>query len=167
MNKKNWHNSMRGWFSGCLHQHMKNNPNIWLITGDLGFGMFDKIRDDFPNRFLNGGAAEQACCGIAVGLAKEGKIPIYYSITTFLLYRSFETVRNYINYESIPVKLIGGGRDKDYANDGQSHWALEAEYILGVFPNINKRWPETKEEMPQVVKEMIETKKPYFISLRR
>ena len=91
------HDTMRGWFAYELYQQMKKNKNIWLVTGDLGYKMFDSIKDDFPDRFLNAGSSEQAMMGIAVGLALKGKIPFVYSITPFLLYRSFETIRNYIN----------------------------------------------------------------------
>ena len=90
---------MRGWFAYYLHKQMSKNNKIWIITGDLGYKMWDQIRIDFPDRFINTGAAEQAMMGIACGLALEGKIPIVYSISTFLLYRPFETIRNYINQE--------------------------------------------------------------------
>ena len=57
---KDRHESMRGWFAYELHRKMTDNNKIWLVTGDLGFGMFDKIKRDFPERFVNVGAAEQA-----------------------------------------------------------------------------------------------------------
>jgi transketolase C-terminal domain/subunit len=52
--------------------------------------------------------------GTAVGMAMEGKIPIVYSITPFAIYRPFELIRNYLSHEQIPVKIVGGGRDKQY-----------------------------------------------------
>ena len=158
---------MRRIFSDELEKWMEKDPDIWLIVGDLGYKMFDNIRDKFPDRFLNTGAAEQAMMGIAVGLALEGKKPFVYSITPFLLYRPFETLRLYVNHENIPVRLVGGGRDDDYKHDGFSHNASDASYILGVFPNINKLWPDTKEEIYHMVKMMVEVNKPWFISLKR
>lgn len=165
--KQNIHPSMRGWFAHCIHKQMKKNKNIWLITGDLGYKMWDQIRIDFPDRFINTGAAEQAMMGIACGLALEGKIPIVYSITTFLLYRPFETIRNYINQEKIPVKIIGSGRDRDYEHDGFSHWAQEDKKIMSILKNIKSIWPDTKEEIPRIVKEMLEDNNPWYINLRR
>jgi len=99
------HNSMRGWFAYELYKQMARDERIWLVVGDLGYKAFDYIKRDFPDRFLNCGAAEQAMMGIATGLALNGKIPFVYSITAFLLYRPFETIRNYVNHEKIPVKL--------------------------------------------------------------
>jgi len=165
----NWklYPSMRGVFGFELYKQMAKNKDIWLVVGDLGYGLFDAHREDFPNRFINVGAAEQTMVGVGVGLAEMGKIPICYSITPFLLYRPFETIRNYVNREKIPVKLIGSGRDKDYLDDGFSHWAEEDKYIMNGFKNIWSRWPETKEEIPELVNEMLKIKKPFYINLQR
>lgn len=158
---------MRRLFADLIYQHMQKNKNIWVVSGDLGYKMWDSIRRDFPERFINAGAAEQAMMGIAVGLALEGKIPIIYSITTFLLYRPFETIRNYINYEKIPVKLIGAGRDKDYFHDGISHWAEEDREVMKVFKNIKSLWPEEDDNLEKIVKQMINDKNPWYLNLKR
>lgn len=175
------HDSMRGWFAYELYRHMQKDKNIILIVGDLGYKVWDKVRDDFPDRFINTGAAEVAMMDIAVGLAMSGKIPVVYSITTFLLYRPFEVIRNYINREKWPVKLVGSGRNKDYAHDGFSHWSEDAKKLFeknihlefcgyshgGIFSNISPLWPETKEEIPDLMNEFLYNDKPYFLSLRR
>ena len=161
------YDNMRGWFAYEVYNRMAENPDIWLISVDLGYGMWDKVRGDFPERFINTGAAEQSALGIGVGLALEGKIPIVYSITPFLIYRPCETIRNYLHHEKIPVKIVGSGRGRDYEHDGFSHWAEEDREIMKIFSNIEARWPETKEEIPDLVEEMIREKKPYYINLRR
>lgn len=159
--------SMRAHFSHAIHQKMRRNKNIWVIVNDLGYKMWDRVRIDFPDRFINVGVAEQAMIGVAVGLALSGKIPIVYSITSFLLYRPFETIRNYIHYEKIQVKLIGGGRQKDYPHDGISHWAQEDTKVMKILNNIKSVWPETNEEIPQIVEEMIQSDQPWYLNLRR
>lgn len=161
------HESQRGYFAAQLYEEMLENKDIFLLTGDLGFGMLDRLREKFPDRVINAGAAEVAMTAMAVGLALEGKVPFVYSITPFLLYRPFEVVRNYINGEEIPVKLIGGGRNRDYAHDGPSHWAEEDQQIMKLFTNIIPFWPETKEEVPGIVKEIVNNKKPSYLNLTR
>jgi transketolase len=146
---------------------MAKNKDIWVVTGDLGYGMFDKIRDDYPERFVNVGAAEQAGIGVACGLALKGKIPIFYSITPFALYRPYEWLRNYVNHEKIPVRIVGGGRDQDYKVDGFTHWAEEAIPILDTLPNIVKYWPQTKKDVLPRLDMMIVNNEPSFISLKR
>jgi transketolase len=165
--KRKIHQSMRGYFAYELEKSMIKNDRIWVITGDLGYKMWDFVRSKFPKRFINVGASEQSMLGIAVGLALEGKIPIVYSITTFLLYRPFETIRNYINNEKIAVKLVGSGRDKDYAHDGISHWACEDEEIMKVLSNIHSVWPKDKNEMHNLVKNMLSDKRPWYVNLKK
>ena len=127
---------MRKIFASYLDEFMSKDDKIWLLTGDLGFGLWDNIRDKHPTRFINTGAAEQALVDIGIGLALQGQIPVIYSITPFLLYRPFESIRTYIDYEKIPVKLVGGGRNRDYEHDGISHWADDDIKIMSSLNNI-------------------------------
>lgn len=162
---KEWHQSQRGYLAGALLEEMKKDEGIYLLTGDLGYGMLDKIKEVFPKRFINCGASEQAMLGIAVGLALEGKKPFVYTITSFFL-RAAETISLYLTHENIPVRLIGGGRDTDYAHDGISHDATEAQKFLAGAGFVN-HYPLDKEQVPQIVKIMVEKDEPSFISLRR
>lgn len=70
---------------------MAANPEMWLLTADLGFGVLDAIRKDYPERAVNMGASEMLMTGAAIGLAESGKIAITYSITPFVIYRPFES----------------------------------------------------------------------------
>jgi transketolase len=162
-----WCFPIRPRFFELLYEAMKKDDRIWLLVGDLGYGGADKIRKDFPDRFINCGAAEQAMLGIAAGLTYEGKIPFCYSITPFLIYRPLEFLRTYVNYEKIPIKLIGSGRDKDYAHDGFSHDASDVSWFLGGMNNIVRHVPKDKEDVDKMFQQMIEDKKPAFISLAR
>lgn len=158
---------MRSIFANEIHKEMFKNDKIWVLVNDLGYKMWDKVRQDFPNRFINVGAAEQALMGIGVGLALSGKIPIVYSITSFLLYRPFETIRNYVNHEKIAIKLIGSGRNRDYLHDGISHWAEEDRKIMNIFKNIHAKWPNKVGEIPSLVDRMLKSRKPWYVNLRR
>jgi transketolase len=159
---------MRRQFADLLYEKMKTNKDIWLVTGDLGYKMWDNIREDFPDRFINAGTSEQAMMGVAVGLAMQGKIPFIYSITPFLLWRPAETIRLYLNHENCPIKLVGGGRDKDYKDDGFSHDARDITWLLNCWPNIKQFWPrEDKCVTSEWLDEIINNNFPSFISLRR
>ena len=68
-------------FADILLNEMKKNENIVVLIGDVGFGVFDKLKSEFPERVINPGSSEQLIVGMAVGLSLEGKIPIIYSIT--------------------------------------------------------------------------------------
>jgi len=132
---------------------------------DVGYKVFDHLREDYPNRVINPGAAEQLMIGMGAGLAMEGKIPVCYSITPFVLYRPFEFIRNYLHHEQIPVKLVGSGRDDDYGPCGFSHYACEDTKVLEALPGIEVFRPETKEEVD--IEKFLYSGKPSYINLRR
>lgn len=159
--------NLRHVFAKEIYSSMKTNKRIIVLTADVGYRMWDKVRTDFPKRFFNVGAAEQALIGISVGLALEGLVPITYSITPFLLYRPFETIRNYLNHENIPVKLIASGRGRDYIHDGFSHWAEEDKKVMHIFNNITACWPENVNELSKIIPKMLHDKKPWYINLKR
>lgn len=158
---------MRREFVNWIELQIENNPNIVLITADLGYGLFDNLKQKFPNNFINCGASEQLMIGLAVGLAYSNKIPFCYSITPFLLYRPFELIRNYINKECLNIKLIGSGRDFDYEHDGFSHWAPDdKDIILNSFKNIKAVWPEL-DDIHQTLELCLQHHGPYYINLKR
>jgi len=130
------HDSIRGAFGLALYKEMVKDERIWLLTADLGYGLLDPHKEDFPDRFVNLGASECCMIGAGVGLALSGKIPFCYSITTFLVYRGFEWIRNYLNHEQIPVYLIGSGFQDDYKHDGITHQPWEVDKVLRCLPNI-------------------------------
>ena len=67
---------MRKECMNLLFESMAENQNIVVITADLGFGILDRIKDTYQDRFWNVGAAEQLMIGAAIGLAESGKIPV-------------------------------------------------------------------------------------------
>ncbi|OGD08952.1 hypothetical protein A2397_05050 [Candidatus Amesbacteria bacterium RIFOXYB1_FULL_44_23] len=158
---------MRRRFADEVYDAMKKNKDIYVLTGDLGYKIWDQIKTDFPDRFVNVGVGEQTLIGAAIGLALENKIPIAFSITPFLLYRPFETIRNYINNERIPVILVGSGRNKDYVHDGFSHWAQEDKAVMQIFKNIKSVWPETADEVSKIFPRMLKSRVPWYINLKR
>lgn len=158
---------MRRTFFEELHKQMTIDTNIWALTGDLGYGGFDQIKKDYPKRFLNCGASEQAMMDIAVGMTYSGKIPVVYSITPFLIYRAFETIRTYINHEKLHIILAGSGRDTDYKHDGYSHNAEDVKDVLGALHNVKTYLPEDKGEIKDLLSKVIADKEPAFISLKR
>jgi transketolase len=156
---------MRKQFAKMLHEAMGTDSRIFLLTADLGYGILDDIRRDYPDRAINVGSCEQLMIGMAVGLANSGFIPVCYSITPFLLYRPFEMIRNYVNYEKVNIKLAGTGRDKDYSHDGITHWAEDDMTIMKCLPNISLFKP--KELTDDVFKYFLFSDKPVYLNLRR
>lgn len=157
---------MRRQFHPILLRHMQENKRIHVVTGDLGYGMFDTIASQFPTRFHNVGAAEQLLLGTAVGLALHGKIPVAYTITPFF-WRSAEWIRNYLNHERIPVKLLGGGRERDYTvHDGFTHDACDDVRLFASFHRVVTYWP-TLETLEDCTQQWLYNYEPSYLNLCR
>jgi len=158
---------MRRLFVAQLDPLMEVDDSLVVLLGDLGYGLFDDLREKFPDRCINIGASEQLMIGAAAGMATLGKIPICYSITPFLLYRPFEFIRNYLQEEGLAVKLVGSGRDKDYKDAGYTHHSVEAESILNQLPNIEKFFPQDEQQLTLQMNSFVYSKTPAFMSLRK
>lgn len=158
---------MRKDFFDYMLEIMQREKNVYLIFVDLGYPRFEEFKKKFPDRVFTTGASEQTALDICVGLAYSGKTPFIYTITPFL-YRGFETIRTYLNHEKLNIKLIGAGRDDDYSkDDGYSHDAKDIGEILGTQKNIIQYYPNTTEEMKEIVDNICKSGKPEFLSLRR
>jgi transketolase len=158
---------MRHTFARLLHEEMFANKDVRFITADLGYGIFDNLRKEHWETSYNVGAAEQLMIGAAIGMAQEGLIPVCYSMSSFVLYRPFEFIRNYLNYEGANVKLVGSGRDKDYDHDGISHWAHDADAVLASVPNVKVYKPENIDELKGMFPDFINNPGPAYLNLKR
>jgi transketolase len=158
---------MRRECAELLLLEMSVNDRIRVITADLGFGVLDHVRNAYPDRFYNVGAAEQLMIGVAIGMAEQGLVPVCYSMSSFLLYRPFEFLRNYVNYEGVNIKLLGSGRDRDYSHDGVSHWADDDRSVLLSLPGIAQYRPEGLEDLKQDFGHWINSSQPGYLNLMR
>jgi transketolase len=158
---------MRKNFANLLLKQMEQNESIVLITADMGYGLWDYIRDHYPNRFFNVGSAEQLMIGTACGMALEGRVPVCYSLTPFAIYRPFEFIRNYMHFENTPIKIVGGGRDKDYGYLGYTHWAEEDIKVLSTLDKIALYKPDNDEALAHAMHHFINNGRPSYMNLSK
>jgi transketolase len=127
---------MRDVFVRRLSELAGENERIFLITGDLGFGVLDRFAADHPRQFLNAGVAEQNMTGLATGLALDGRIVFTYSIGNFPTLRCLEQIRNDAAYHQANVKVVAIGGGFSYGALGMSHHATEDLAILRAVPGV-------------------------------
>jgi len=101
--------------------HARNDKRIVLLVCDMGFGVIDKFKEEFPDRIFNMGIMEQGTVGIAAGMAITGLIPIVYSIVNFLAFRAIEQIRNDVVMQNLNVKFIATGVNNYFNFLGFSH----------------------------------------------
>jgi transketolase len=114
----------------------ERDPRLFLITGDLGFGVLTGFAAQRPRQFLNAGVAESNMTGLATGLALDGRIVFTYSIANFPTLRCLEQIRNDAAYHGADVKIVSIGGGFSYGALGMSHHATEDLAILRAIPGI-------------------------------
>ncbi len=101
--------------------YAKKDKKIILLVSDMGFGVTDNFKNEFPDRIFNTGIMEQGMVGIASGMAMIGLIPIVYSIVNFLAFRAVEQIRNDVILQNQNVKFIATGVNNYFEFLGKSH----------------------------------------------
>ena len=127
---------MRDTFVKTLIDIAKDNKDIELVTGDLGFGVLKPYWEQIPDQFTNAGIAEQNMTSMAVGMALEGKTVFTYSIGNFPTIRCLEQIRNDCAYHEANVKIVCVGGGFVYGSLGMSHHATEDLALLRALPNV-------------------------------
>lgn len=101
--------------------YARNDKRIVLLVCDMGFGVTDNFKKEFPDRIFNMGIMEQGTVGIAAGMAMTGLIPVVYSIVNFLAFRALEQIRNDVVLQNLNVKFIATGVNDYFEFLGPSH----------------------------------------------
>ena len=98
---------MRRTFVDSLIVIAENDPDIILLTDDLGYSFLEPFQKKFPEQFINCGIIEQAMTGIAAGLAHRGKKVYVYGTIPFVIMRNYEQLRDDVCYNENKVVFIG------------------------------------------------------------
>jgi len=101
--------------------YARKDRKIYLLVCDMGFGVTDGFKEEFPDRIFNMGIMEQGTVGIAAGMAMSGLRPIVYSIVNFLAFRAVEQIRNDVVMQNLNVKFIATGVNNYFRFLGPSH----------------------------------------------
>lgn len=158
---------MRDTFVKTLISVAKQNPDIQLITGDLGFGVLKPYWEQCPDQFTNAGIAEQNMTAVAAGMALEGKIVFTYSIGNFPTLRCLEQIRNDCAYHKANVKVVCVGGGYVYGSLGMSHHATEDIAIMRALPGVAVVCPADLVEAEEAVKAIADYPGTVYLRLGR
>ena len=127
---------MRTNFINQLLEEARHNEKIFLLVGDLGYHVIEPFANEFPDRFLNVGIAEQNMAGVAAGLSMTGYNVYIYSIGNFPTLRCLEQIRNDIAYHHANVKIVSVGAGYAYGSLRATHQATEEIGAIRAIPNM-------------------------------
>ena len=156
---------MRDTFIRELEALAGRDPLIFLVTGDLGFGVLTGFASRHPRQYLNAGVAEQNMTGIATGLALEGRVVFTYSIANFPILRPLEFIRNDAAYHDANVNVVAIGGGFSYGALGISHHATEDLAIMRSLPGLTVVSPCDTWEVAQAVPALAEAPGASYLRL--
>lgn len=121
-----------------IWEAMGSDERIFFLSADFGSPILDRIRADFPSRFVNVGIAEQNLINVSAGLSLEGQIVFAYAIAPFITMRCFEQLRVNLallsQVRAINVNLIGVGAGYSYVVSGPTHQCYEDLTLMRALP---------------------------------
>lgn len=158
---------MRDTFVKTLMGIAEQDPNVLLITGDLGFGVLKPFWERFPRQFINAGIAEQSMTGLAAGLALSGKTVFTYSIGNFPTLRCLEQIRNDCAYHNANVKIVCVGGGFTYGSLGMSHHATEDIAVMRALPNVMVACPADATQAEALTRGIYEQRGVCYLRLGR
>jgi transketolase len=128
-----------------IHEAMAADHSIFFVSADFGSPVLDRIRADFPERFVNVGIAEQNLINVSAGLALEGYTVFAYAIAPFITMRCFEQIRVSLALLSVVrpmnVNLIGVGAGYSYVVSGPTHQCYEDITLMRALPSFQVMSP--------------------------
>lgn len=128
---------MRNTFASTFYDLGKVDPRLAVVVADISpAGSIAKFREDFPDRFINTGVAEQIMIGLVAGMAMRGLRPFAYTIATFSVFRPYEMIRDDLCYQDLPVTVVGIGGGVTYSTLGATHQAVEDVAVMSSLPNM-------------------------------
>ena len=159
--------SQRDAFFSRVYEMMKEDQDIVIIVADMSTPVFDKVRKEFPDRFINVGIAEQNAILIASGLAQQGKKVFVYAIASFMILRCFEQIRVENSIMGIPITIVGVGAGFSYDDSGPTHHLFEDIAMMRLLPNMTIHSITDNYMARKVAEESIEMETPNYVRLER
>ena len=146
-----------------IYNYYKNDNNMCLLVGDMGFAVLDSFFENHKDRTFNTGICEQATISMSAGMYLAGLKPIVYSQVPFLVMRAYEQIRYDLNEHNMNIKLVGVGADNYFNALGRSHCMDDDDVkMMSIFKNF-KLFAPTRETLKNDIKDMIEYVGPTYL----
>lgn len=159
---------IRAGFGRGLLKAAKEDKNVIGICADLTDStQMNLFKDDFPERFVEVGVAEQNLVTVASGMAAMDKIPFASSYATFCPGRCWEQIRTTICLNNQNVKIVGSHAGLGVGPDGATHQMLEDIALMRSLPNMQVFAPADSIEAEKITLAIAKTKSPSYLRLSR
>ena len=157
--------SRDGYGMGLLR--IAGDPRVVVLEADLGKSTKScHFRDEYPDRTVSLGIAEQNMMLVAAGMASSGKIPF---ASTFAIFteRAFEQVRNGIARPGLPVHICGSHGGIHTGSDGSSAQSIEDLAIYRTIPKMTVIHPCDDISAEELTTQLLDLSGPSYMRTAR
>lgn len=156
-----------GFGRGLLAAGKEDNRIIALCADLCESVQANLFSEEFPDRYIEVGIAEQNIVAVASGLAHAGKIPFACGYAAFNTGRNWEQIKTTIAINDQPVKIIGSHAGVSVGPDGATHQMLEDIAIMRVLPNMVVIVPGDSVEAEKATRAIAVNGLPSYLRLAR
>lgn len=159
---------IRKGFGKGLLEAGKLDENVVAACADLTDStQMSLFAEEFPERFIEIGVAEQNLVTVGSGMAAMGKTPFVSSYAAFSPGRNWEQIRTTICLNDRPVKIVGSHAGVSVGPDGATHQMLEDIALMRVLPNMVVIVPGDSIEAAKATIAMAKDSRPNYLRLAR
>ena len=146
----------------------RQDERIVAVCNDsVGSSNLVAFREEFPDRLVNVGIAEQNMVGVGAGLAATGFIPFVCGASPFLTGRALEQIKADVAYSQHRVVLCGMSPGFAYGELGPTHHSIEDLSWLRALPGLDVIVPADRAQTRAAVRHVAAAPRPTFIRVGR
>ena len=152
---------------GAALLNLANDPRVVVIEVDLGKSTKSCLfREQYPERTISLGIAEQNMVIVAAGLASCGKIPF---ASTFAIFteRAFEQVRNGLVRPGLTAHICGSHGGIHTGTDGSSAQSIEDLALYRTIPGMTVMHPSDDISATKLTEQLLSHKHPSYTRTAR
>jgi transketolase len=155
-------------FADTLIELARADERIVAVCNDsVGSSNLTGFREEFPDRLINVGIAEQDLVGVGAGLANGGLIPFVSAAAPFLTGRALEQIKADVAYSDAHVILCGQSPGMAYGELGPTHHSIEDLAWMRAIGNLRVLVPADPAQTAAAVRWAVENPGPLYLRVPR
>lgn len=140
---------------------------VAVCNDSVGSSNLVGFREEFPERLINVGIAEQDLVGVGAGLANGGLLPFVSAAAPFLTARALEQIKADAAYSNVHVVLCGQSPGMAYGELGPTHHSIEDLSWMRAIANLRVVVPADPSQTRAAVRWAAQNPGPAYLRIPR
>jgi len=155
-------------FAETLVELAREDERVVVVCNDsIGSSKLNAFQEEFPERLVNVGIAEQNMVGVSAGLANAGLVPFVSAAAPFLTGRALEQIKADLAYSGQHVVLCGQSPGMAYGELGPTHHSIEDLSWMRAVANLKVAVPADRRETAAVLRWAYSAPGPVYLRIGR